>query len=95
MLRVRFWWSGKESTSFSFREVQPMRANIEQIATTNILVYGTCLREECEADHDLGYELMKRTIAVVETINGSQRSKCRACFPTVRPKKEVLLAKED
>jgi CRP-like cAMP-binding protein len=33
--------------------------------TTAIFFYGTRLREECEADHDLGYQLMKRMTAVV------------------------------
>ena len=28
--------------------------------TTAIFFYGTRLREQCEADHDLGYELIKR-----------------------------------
>jgi CRP/FNR family cyclic AMP-dependent transcriptional regulator len=33
--------------------------------TTAIFIYGTRLREQCENDHDLGYELMKRMAAVV------------------------------
>jgi len=33
--------------------------------TTAICFYGTRLREQCERDHDLGYELMKRMVAVV------------------------------
>lgn len=33
--------------------------------TTAIFFYGTRLREQCEQDHDLGYELMKRMAAVV------------------------------
>ena len=33
--------------------------------TTAIFFYGTRLREQSEADHDLGYELMKRMTAVV------------------------------
>src|SRR5262245_31158824 len=33
--------------------------------TTAIFFYGTRLREQCENDHDLGYELMKRMTAVV------------------------------
>ena len=35
------------------------------VPTTAIFFYGTRLREQCEADHDLGYELMKRVTAVV------------------------------
>lgn len=30
-----------------------------------VFFYGTPLREECEADHDLGYELMKRMAQTV------------------------------
>ncbi len=33
--------------------------------TTAIFFYGTRLREQCDADHDLGYELMSRMAAVV------------------------------
>jgi CRP/FNR family cyclic AMP-dependent transcriptional regulator len=33
--------------------------------TKAIFFYGTRLRERCEEDHDLGYELMKRTAEVV------------------------------
>lgn len=33
--------------------------------TSAIFFYGTRLREQCEQDHDLGYELMKRMSAVV------------------------------
>jgi CRP/FNR family cyclic AMP-dependent transcriptional regulator len=29
--------------------------------TDALFLYGTPLREECESDHELGYELMKRT----------------------------------
>jgi hypothetical protein len=30
-------------------------------AVDAIFFYGTLLREECEIDHELGYELMRRT----------------------------------
>ena len=33
--------------------------------TTALFFYGTRLREQCEEDHDLGYELMKRMTQVV------------------------------
>lgn len=33
--------------------------------TTAIFFYGTPLRQKCEEDHDLGYEIMKRMSAVV------------------------------
>lgn len=34
-------------------------------ATSAVFFYGTRLRETCEADHELGYELIKRTTRVV------------------------------
>ena len=34
-------------------------------ATEAVFFYGTRLREECEDDHDLGYELMKRMASVI------------------------------
>jgi CRP/FNR family transcriptional regulator, cyclic AMP receptor protein len=40
---------------FNARALSPVKA---------IFFYGTRLREQCESDHDLGYELMKR---IVET----------------------------
>src|SRR6266571_9106187 len=33
--------------------------------TTAIFFYGTRLREQCEQDHDLGFDLMKRVVQVV------------------------------
>jgi CRP/FNR family cyclic AMP-dependent transcriptional regulator len=42
---------------FDARAVEPTRA---------IALDGKCLREKCEKDHDLGYELMKRFAQVVE-----------------------------
>ncbi len=34
-------------------------------ATDAVFLYATPLREECESDHDLGYELMKRLAGVM------------------------------
>jgi CRP-like cAMP-binding protein len=34
-------------------------------ATEALFIYATPLREECEADHELGYELMKRMAGVM------------------------------
>jgi CRP-like cAMP-binding protein len=34
-------------------------------STKAIFIYGTRVRELCENDHDLGYELMKRTAEIV------------------------------
>ena len=33
--------------------------------TRAIGMYATCLRRKCEADHDLGYEMMKRFVPVL------------------------------
>ncbi len=33
--------------------------------TRAIVFDGTCLREKCEEDHELGYELQKRVIAIL------------------------------
>jgi CRP/FNR family cyclic AMP-dependent transcriptional regulator len=41
---------------FDARAIEPITA---------IFFYGTRVREQCEEDHDLGYELMKRMVAVV------------------------------
>jgi CRP-like cAMP-binding protein len=41
---------------FDARAVKPTEA---------IFIYGTRVRELCESDHDLGYELMKRTAEMV------------------------------
>ena len=41
---------------FDARALEPTRA---------IFFYGTRLRERCEEDHDLGYELIKRTAQVL------------------------------
>lgn len=41
---------------FSARALEPTKA---------IFFYGTWLREQCEQDHDLGYELVKRMAEVV------------------------------
>ena len=35
--------------------------------TETIFFYGTPLREECESDHDFGYEMVKRVAAVMMT----------------------------
>jgi CRP/FNR family cyclic AMP-dependent transcriptional regulator len=41
---------------FEARAVTPVRA---------IFFYGSRLREQCETDHELGYQMMKRTSEVV------------------------------
>jgi hypothetical protein len=50
---------------FDARAVEP---------TTAVFFYGTPLRDECEADHDLGYELMKRiTEVIIQRLQGTRR----------------------
>ena len=50
---------------FDARVVEPTEA---------ILFYGTRLREQCEADTDLGYELLKRmTSVVIQRLQGTRR----------------------
>ncbi len=42
------------------------RFDARAVETTRAIVFdGKCLREKCEGDHELGYELQKRVIAVL------------------------------
>jgi CRP/FNR family cyclic AMP-dependent transcriptional regulator len=42
--------------------------------TTTIFFYGTRLREQCEQDHELGYQIMKRIAEVAtQTLKATQR----------------------
>lgn len=50
------WLFPPYSWHFDARAVTPVKA---------IFFYGTRLREQCDADHELGYEMMKRMSAVV------------------------------
>ena len=50
------WMFPPYYSHFKARATQPTKA---------IFFYATLLREECERNHDLGYELMKRTAAVL------------------------------
>ncbi|MCG8423472.1 MAG: cyclic nucleotide-binding domain-containing protein [Proteobacteria bacterium] len=50
------WLFPPHEWMFSARAVEPTRA---------VAMNGTCLREKCEADPALGYELMKRFAAVM------------------------------
>ena len=49
------WLFPPYSLHFSARALEP---------TTTIFFYGTRLRQECEQDHELGYQLMKRVAEV-------------------------------
>lgn len=50
------WLFPPYTLHFSARAIAPTKA---------IFFYGTRLREQCERDHDLGYELMKRVAEVM------------------------------
>jgi CRP/FNR family cyclic AMP-dependent transcriptional regulator len=50
------WMFPPYTWQFTARAIEP---------TTTIFFYGTTLREYCEKDHSLGYELLKRISAVV------------------------------
>ena len=50
------WLFSPHYWNFDARAVEP---------TDAIFFYGTPLREECETDHDLGYELLKRMSEVI------------------------------
>jgi len=51
---------------FDARAITPVKA---------IFFYGTRLREQCDGDHELGFELMKRVSAVV--VERLQATRCR------------------
>lgn len=50
------WLFSPYQWHFSGRAIEPVRA---------IALDGACLRDKCEQDHDLGYELMKRFAAII------------------------------
>jgi len=50
------WLFSPYRWQFDARAVEPVRA---------IAFDGKCLREKCEADHDLGYEIVKRFLRQV------------------------------
>ncbi|PYJ01574.1 MAG: Crp/Fnr family transcriptional regulator [Verrucomicrobia bacterium] len=52
--------------------------------TDAIFIYGTPLREECETDHELGYELLKRMAAVMMKRLQATRRQLMA-FPGISP----------
>ena len=50
-------------------------------ATQTIFFYATPLREECELDHELGYELMKRMAEVMmKRLEATRRQLLGPCF---------------
>ena len=54
--------------------------------TTAIFLYGTRLRELCEEDHDLGYELMKRmTQVVIQRLQATRKELVEFHAETRRP----------
>ena len=60
------WMFSPYTWHFAARALEP---------TTAIFFYGTILREYCERDHSLGYELLKRMSAVMTRRMQSARNK--------------------
>jgi CRP-like cAMP-binding protein len=59
------WLFPPYSLHFSARAVKPTRT---------IFFYGTRLREQCEQDHELGYQIMKRIAEVAtQSLRATQR----------------------
>jgi CRP-like cAMP-binding protein len=59
------WLFPPYSMHFTARALEP---------TTTIFFYGTRLREQCEQDHELGYQLMKRVAEVAtQSLRATQR----------------------
>jgi CRP/FNR family cyclic AMP-dependent transcriptional regulator len=56
--------------------------------TKTIFFYGTRLREQCEQDHDLGYELMKRIAQVAIEHLGATQQCLMECRVKGRPANE-------
>lgn len=50
------WFFDPENVHFTARALEPVET---------IFFYGTLVREDCEFDHELGYELMRRTSRVM------------------------------
>ena len=59
------WLFPPYSIHFTARALEP---------TTTIFFYGTRLREQCEQDHELGYQIMKRIAEVTtQSLQATQR----------------------
>jgi CRP-like cAMP-binding protein len=59
------WLFPPYSMHFTARTLEP---------TTTIFFYGTRLREQCEQDHELGYQIMKRIAEVAtQSLGATQR----------------------
>jgi CRP/FNR family cyclic AMP-dependent transcriptional regulator len=63
------WMFPPHTWHFSARAIEP---------TTAIFFYGTILREYCEKDHSLGYELLKRMTVVMTRRMQAARNKMLA-----------------
>jgi CRP/FNR family transcriptional regulator, cyclic AMP receptor protein len=63
------WMFPPHTWHFTARAVEP---------TTAIFFYGTILREHCEKDHSLGYELLKRMTVVMNRRMQAARNKMLA-----------------
>ena len=59
------WFFPPYSMHFTARALEP---------TSTIFFYGTRLREQCEQDHELGYQIMKRIAEVAtQSLRATQR----------------------
>ena len=68
------WMFPPYTWQFTARAVEP---------TTAIFFYGTILREHCENDHSLGYQLLKRMSAVmVKRLQAARRQMLSLCTRT-------------
>jgi CRP-like cAMP-binding protein len=54
--------------------------------TRTIFFYGTRLREQCEQDHELGYELMKRIAQVATECLRATQERLAECAASVSPR---------
>lgn len=69
------WFFSRETTHFTARALEPVEA---------VFFYGTLLREECELNRDLGYELMRRTAHVMlERLEAMNKLLVRALSDTL------------
>ena len=64
------WLFPPYTWQFEARAIEP---------TTAIFFYGTRLREECEQDHELGYELLNRMASIVISRLQATRKELIAC----------------
>jgi CRP-like cAMP-binding protein len=75
------WMFPPYSCQFTARAVEP---------TTAIFFYGTILREHCEKDHSLGYELLKRISAVMVKRLQAARKQIASTYSHAPPRRLLV-----